>query len=154
VAAHHEELGDPAMTQRSLASRFYRATTGRAARFLTVAGMLIGWTVVVLAQGTAGTIAEFQEHNVAMFGGGALAFMAVFAGISRWVADPAARKVLAEHTRDDVKAHPMLISRVEWSLEQARLNETILNLRLDLRGLIVELRRGGAISNHETADRS
>ena len=138
-----------------MASRFYRITTGRGMRFVAVAAMVGGWSLVLFAQGgTINTLAELEQHNITMIGGGAIAFMGIFAGISRWVADPAARKVLAEHTRDDLKAHPMLISRVEWSVEQAKLNETILNLRLDLRGLIAELRRGGTVTLHDTQERN
>lgn len=53
--------------------------------------------------------------------GGAIAFMGVFAGISKWVAEPAARKVLAEHTNMGNRSHQEYVSREEWDRKHSEL---------------------------------
>lgn len=134
---------------RSRASRFYRWSTRRWVRLAAVCGIFAGWTMVLLAQ-AGPPLLDGPVSPIAAAGGGALVFMGIFAGISRWVADPAARKALAEHTLLGAKAHPELIPRAEWEVHELRMTNQITNLRLDLRGLIAELRRGKGITANDT----
>jgi hypothetical protein len=107
--------------------------------------MVSCWTLALL--GGNGIIPEVSASDA--FIAGAVGFMAFFAGISRWVAEPAARKVLLEHTKD-LAAHPIFVTRSEWMEGHRAITDQITNLRLDLRGLIVELRAGHKVTANET----
>lgn len=82
---------------------------------LSVWSMLMGWSLTIVANAPTSSPDETSSHIAftATLGGGVLMFMGILAGISRWVAEPAARKVLREHTKDGVDAHPVYAPRSE-----------------------------------------
>ena len=129
---------------RSLASRFYRFTMRPTVRYFAVLAVVLGWTLVLVASnGKTGD--DVLISDLALAGGGALGFMGLFAGISRWVAEPAALKVMAKHTANDAAAHPSLLERSEWHAKHVELLEKINKVHEDM---IDELRTCVARERH------
>lgn len=131
--------------RRSTASWFCRFTMRSDVRYFAVLLIVGGWTLALYAANTPGAQDETSVH-LAFAGtvlGGFLGFMGVFAGITRWVAVPAARQVMAEHTRLGTSAHPELVARAEWDSKHVELMREVMKAGADLRELRAELRAGG-----------
>lgn len=119
-----------------MASRFYRFTMKRTVRCVAVGLMLLGWSIVIMAANTA-PLDETNDHIkfVATVFGGALAFMAMLGGVSRWVAVPAARQILAEHIKNGPESHKDLVSRQEWDQKHSEVLDRLAELSADVRAL-------------------
>ncbi len=129
-----------------MASRFYRFTMKRIVRYLAVLGMTVGWTLMILAANTpAEDDTSVHITFLATVFGGALAFMAMLAGVSRWVAMPAARQIISEHTRDGTIAHKDLLPRSEFESTAHRFEIEIADLKAAVREIpthvVLELER-------------
>jgi hypothetical protein len=96
--------------------------------------MLSGWSLTLAANAPT-TIPDDTAAHIAFtatLAGGALGFLGLFAGISRWVAEPAARKVLREHTKEGADAHPSYISRSEWDFKHLSLANEVAHLSVEV----------------------
>lgn len=131
---------------QSLSARFFRFTSRkdvvRGAALAIVGGWLCLFTAHshAMDSATPATLTEgVPTHNVidwAPVAGGALMFMGIFAGISRWVAEPAARKVMHEHQKLGASAHPELVPRAEWDNKHANLVDRVSEIQGDIRALV------------------
>ena len=129
--------------RRSVASWFYRITMRPYVRYVS-AGMLVGgWSFAMLAanapfpQGTDDTAVHLAFAGTVL--GGGLGMFGILAGVSRWVAEPAARKVMAEHMRLGASAHPELISRAEWDAKHAKVVDDVSGISGDIKVLTKEV---------------
>ncbi len=119
-----------------MASKFYRFTMRRIVRYVAVLGMTVGWTLMILAANTpSDDDTSVHITFLATVFGGALAFMAMLAGVSRWVAMPAARQVISEHIRDGSAAHKDLLPRDEYQEKHAELLDRLARLSADVGAL-------------------
>ena len=102
-------------------------------KFRTTAVILMvgGWCLALAAAGDSQLPSDETGQHVRFLMtvfGGALAFMGMFAGVSRWVAEPAARKVMAEHIKERERAHEAYVPRIEWDEKHEELKRSIFNL--------------------------
>lgn len=106
-----------------------------------------GWALALGAAQAVPVVDNTASHLrfLATVIGGALAFMGMFAGISRWVAEPAARKILAEHTTRGAAAHLELVARLEWDEKHLALVREMTTLAVAVTNLTARLdeRRSG-----------
>lgn len=139
--------------RRSVASRFFRWAMRPFVQRLSVVAMGVGlglvlWSTDALpaglepqhAQSLGGGNGNAAPEWVGV-AGGAVLFMAIFAGISRWVADPAARKAVSDHEKRDANPHPQYVSREEWDRKHLELVEATREISNRLERLIGEIRR-------------
>lgn len=111
---------------------------------VTLAALIVGgWALVAIGAPGPGTPDDTSHYFnfIIAATGGALGFMGLFAGISRWVAEPAARKVLQEHIALREKAHESLVGRTEWDAKHEELKKEITGMREALIGLQSSLSR-------------
>ena len=120
--------------QRSPASKVYRFCMQPWVRNVAVASLLFGSALVIKADNGE----RFGDPVTALLGG-ALLFMGMFAGIARWVAEPAAHKILMEHTRMGASSHPELVSRSEWDHKHLELTARIVEVNTNLVALTTRL---------------
>lgn len=106
--------------RRSLASRFFRFTMRRSVGYAAALAMVSGWTLMLVASGGAMS----EGTDLTYVGGGFLLFMAIFAGISRWVAEPAASKILKSHM-EAPNPHSGYVLRDEWDAKHGELIKKI-----------------------------
>ena len=100
-------------------------------RYLAVLSMVAGWTLVLMAANTP--VPNDTDTHLAftwMVLGGFLSFMGIFAGISRWVAEPAARKIMSEHTRMGASAHPELMPQRDYDTKHTELMEEVNDIKV------------------------
>ena len=132
--------------RRSLKSRFFRWSTQPKVVRKAPLVMCLGWAVG-FAAGTTPTTGDDTSIHLAFAGtlvGGALAFMAMFAGISHWVAEPAAERVLSKHTALGARAHPEFIAREEWDDKHGELMNEVNEIKV----MVAELSaRSGGMSH-------
>ncbi len=132
-----------------MASRFYRFTMKRPVRYALVLCLVLGWTIVLLAANAPPQDAPTDEHIkfLATIFGGALGFMAILGGVSRWVALPAARQVIAEHIKNGEEAHKDLLPRLEYKTQHDKVIDKLAELKADVRALptqvLLELEQKG-----------
>lgn len=132
-----------------MASRFYRFTMKRPVRFALVLCLCLGWALIVLAGNTPPADAPTDEHIkfLATIMGGALGFMAILGGVSRWVALPAARQILAEHIKNGEQAHKEFLPREEYHEKHDEVLDKLAELSAAVRALptqvLLELEQKG-----------
>jgi hypothetical protein len=131
--------------RRSLASVVFRAAMHPKVGAVAVLLMVGGWTLALTASFTPVDVPFPPDSTGAMVRflvtviGGALAFMGMFAGISRWVAEPAARKVMAEHIAERERAHDSYVPRLEWDVKHEELKREINGLAKTIVALTASL---------------
>lgn len=119
VRRHEGGRGKGMKENRSRASRFFRYWLKHS--YFAAILILLGWTLAAVADTTIPS-QDVSLHTILTLAGGAVAFMGIFGGISRWVAEPAARKVLSDHLKDGVNAHyNVYVSRDEWDKKHEEL---------------------------------
>ncbi len=120
-----------------MASRFYRFTMKRPVRYGLVLCLVFGWTLIVYAAQVPPQTGPTDEHVkwTATVLGAILTFMAIFGGVSRWVALPAARQVLAEHVKDGEEGHKDLLPRSEYQQKHDEVLDRLAELSADVRAL-------------------
>lgn len=125
--------------RRSLSSRFYRYTISPRVAREAILLMVLGWTMTLIA-GTNPAPDETAIHLSFLMAviGGFLAFMGVFAGISKWVADPSARRIISEHKDEGISAHPEYIGRTEWDAKHTVLMNEIEQIKVMLARIDVD----------------
>lgn len=129
----------PWSERRSFPSKVYRALVStRNAKRLIVLGAS-AWTLVIAAMPApaptdleAATYWRFFVATIAAVVGLVTILGAGMALGSRWVADPAARRVVADHEKRGAAAHEALVARVEWDLKHTKLDEKLEGIRDEL----------------------
>lgn len=134
--------------RRTFRSRFFRYTLRVGVRKTAVALMVTGWALALYAN-TSNPQDDASVH-LAFAGtllGGALAFMGMFAGISKWVAEPAAQKIMIEHINRGAMAHPELMPRPEYDTKHIELMNDV----SDIKVMVAEMagRSGGMSRSRE-----
>ncbi len=128
-----------------------------------VGGMILlgvaGWTLAV-----AGTPLPSTDAEAASYWRFFLAALGAVVGIftlfgtgmalgARWVAEPAARKVLLEHMNRGAAAHESLVPRVDWDLKHGALLTSIGTMEGELRELRRSIEEDRGRRSRRTASR-
>jgi hypothetical protein len=143
----HSQSGHRKQSERrSFRSRLYRGSLKPMNALRVIVGGCSSWGLVIMAAPVptdteAATYWRFLVAVIAAVGGLLAIITGSFMLGAKFVAEPAAARLLKQHVEQGASAHEALVSRKEWDEKHDRLVEEVQELAKEVAALVGELKK-------------